>query len=1052
MARMQAAQVLRQIRRLAAAAGEDDLTDQELLRRFVAGRDETAFAALVRRHGAMVLNTCRRVLRHAQDAEDAFQAAFLVLARKAATLRRGACVGGWLYQVAYRLALRARADAGRRRCQQQPGAAMPADDRDSLTFQEVRAALDEELQRLAERHRAPLVLCYLEGHTQDEAARRLGWSKGTLRRRLEHGRALLRARLLRRGVTLGAALCATELTQGAAAAAVPASVAAAAVRAGVLFATGAGPVAATRPALLAGGMLQAMLASRLRLGALALVVLSCVAGLATQGVPASRSEGEPAAAAPAAPQPAAGQQARRDLQGDPLPAEALARLGTVRLRHKTMVASGVFTRDGKTAIVGDGDGNIVYWDVATGRATRRLQGPRGVVYALAISADGKTLASGGWGHVSLWEVATGKLLSRGKVVNDSVTQLLFTPDGKTLALRCQGDTVYLYDTAQKRTTHALKGHTGNVACIALSPDGKTLASGSWKDPHIRLWEVSTGKERFRFVAHASDVIGIAFSPDGKTLASSGNIGSHFWDAATGKRLRKTPCHLPPHFAYFPDGKTLVGIDGGGFVHVYDAGTGKPLRKYDAPPRSMAQLAISADGKAVMTFWGGAHTFDLWDAAAGKPLLALPGHRHWLTSLAFTDDGRTLFSAAGISDLALAVWDVRTGARLGQLGDNPNGVQGLALSPDGKLLAACGYSDNTIRLWDAAARKEVRTFKGHTSVIVSVAWSADGKTLVSGSQYDKTIRLWDAEGGRERRVIKANQDWPADVALSPDGKVIAAGGYQDGTVRRWSAATGKELRPLPGPPGIVYTVAFSPDGAALAAAGTSGDFHLYDAATGRLLRRWAAQAGWVGQLAFAADGRSLVSGDSDGSVRLWEVGTGEERACFKGHEGSVRAVAFSRDGRRVASGSEDTSVLVWDVTGGARPDAALSAERLQGLWADLAGADAARAHRAAWQLALSPRHSLPFLRERLRPVAPTDAGQRKRIAGLLAELGSERFAVRERARAELEKLGAGAEPALREALEGDLTLEVRNRIENLLARVAGRPTPGSPARPRVPTGA
>src|SRR5437899_143242 len=104
MASLQAAQVLRQIRRLAAASGEDDLTDRDLLRRFVAVRDEAAFAALVRRHGAMVLNTCRRVLRHAQDAEDAFQAAFLVLARKAATLRRAVCVGGWLYQVAYRLA------------------------------------------------------------------------------------------------------------------------------------------------------------------------------------------------------------------------------------------------------------------------------------------------------------------------------------------------------------------------------------------------------------------------------------------------------------------------------------------------------------------------------------------------------------------------------------------------------------------------------------------------------------------------------------------------------------------------------------------------------------------------------------------------------------------------------------------------------------------------------------------------------------------------------------------------------------------------------------
>src|SRR5262249_22196880 len=163
-----------------------------------------------RRHGPMVLATCRRVLRHAEDAEDAFQAAFLILARKAGSIRRSESVGGWLHRVAYRLALKARAGAARRRRPLARGEPMTfADPTAAAAGQEAQALLDEELQRLPERYRSALVLCYLEGLTQEAAARRLGWSKGTLRRRLGQGRELLRRRLIRRGLAPSAALAAT---------------------------------------------------------------------------------------------------------------------------------------------------------------------------------------------------------------------------------------------------------------------------------------------------------------------------------------------------------------------------------------------------------------------------------------------------------------------------------------------------------------------------------------------------------------------------------------------------------------------------------------------------------------------------------------------------------------------------------------------------------------------------------------------------------------------------------------------------------------------------
>src|SRR5262249_50564641 len=162
--------------------------------RFVARHDEAAFAALMYRHGPMVLGVCRRVLRHAQDAEDACQATFLVLVRRAAAIRRRASVGPWLHRLAHPLAGQVRAQAARRRAERLDDVALPADPAAELTWRELQVALDAELLRLPEKYRQPLVLCYLEGKTCDEAAQQLHWTLGALKGRLERGRALLGAR------------------------------------------------------------------------------------------------------------------------------------------------------------------------------------------------------------------------------------------------------------------------------------------------------------------------------------------------------------------------------------------------------------------------------------------------------------------------------------------------------------------------------------------------------------------------------------------------------------------------------------------------------------------------------------------------------------------------------------------------------------------------------------------------------------------------------------------------------------------------------------------
>jgi RNA polymerase sigma factor (sigma-70 family) len=269
--------VLRHIRELADTP--DRLDDRQLLRRFAATRDEAAFAALLRRHGSLVLGVCRRVLGNLHDAEDAFQATFLTLARQAATAGRRAALGTWLYRVAYRTALRARRQSAARRRREQ--SAPPRGESDPLaevTGRELMSVLDAELYALPEQLRAPLVLCYLEGKARDEAARELGWSLGTLKRRLAQGRTALRARIAGRGISPAALLAA-----GIGGAVVSASLAEATTTAARLVASGQANALPVGVALL----LRGATAARRKLIGLAAVLVTLAA--ASAGVFAYRS-------------------------------------------------------------------------------------------------------------------------------------------------------------------------------------------------------------------------------------------------------------------------------------------------------------------------------------------------------------------------------------------------------------------------------------------------------------------------------------------------------------------------------------------------------------------------------------------------------------------------------------------------------------------------------------------------------------------------------------------------------------------------------------------
>jgi RNA polymerase sigma factor (sigma-70 family) len=291
MAQTQGTILLRQIRRLVAAQCPSQQLDRQLLQRFLADRDEASFAALVQRHGTMVLGVCRSVLHHQQDAEDVFQAAFLVLARKAHTVRKQQALGSWLHGVAYRLALKAKARVNRRRAREKPAEdQMSASSADDLTWRELRLILHEELHGLPDKYRAPLLLCYWEGKTRDEAAEQLGLTGSALKKRLERGRNLLQSRLTRRGLAPSAALFGTLLVENGARAAVCSVLTNSTAKAAVVFAGGKGGSAvapATAAVTLAEGAIRAMHTTKWAMTALAATLLAGLGlalGLVTQQV------------------------------------------------------------------------------------------------------------------------------------------------------------------------------------------------------------------------------------------------------------------------------------------------------------------------------------------------------------------------------------------------------------------------------------------------------------------------------------------------------------------------------------------------------------------------------------------------------------------------------------------------------------------------------------------------------------------------------------------------------------------------------------------------
>jgi WD40 repeat protein len=757
----------------------------------------------------------------------------------------------------------------------------------------------------------------------------------------------------------------------------------------------------------------------------------------------------------------------RDLYGDPLPPGALARLGTVRFRHAGSIHGVAFAPDGKTVASVGSDG-IRLWEAATGQPVRLLGEQAVGAYTVAFSSDGATLATGWYDKaVRLWDVATGKELRKHDGHQGGLHAVCLSRDGQTLAAAGNDGAICLWDLTTGTERRRLEGHedqvnprqannpTGNrqILGMALSSDGKILASTCFQDRRLLLWEVATGR-LLRAIPGQDRPYAVAFSPNGQAVAVGGcDCLVRLYEVATGRELRRFEGHQGDVFsvAFSPHGKHLAsgargssprvkgGVDTDSTVRVWDVETGKG-RPLPGPSGAAQAVAFSPDGKTLAA-GGLGTTLCMLDLATGTDPRPRPGHDGGIFRIALAPDGKAL--GTGGRDNLVHVWDLATSREVQRLAGHLGHVSGLAFTPDGKTLVSAGY-DGMVRLWDPAAGKELRQLARFSGWHYDLALTPDGRTLALANG-----QLVDLATGKELRL--QNDELRASrLAFSPDGRRLGLAGGSSACL--CDPMTGKQLCQFTGheepPPedgrrqqGVqVACLTFSPDGSVVASGGSDHLVFVWDAATGKPLRRLAGHANPVVGVAFSPDGRTVASASGnlwnckEQTVRLWEVATGQECRRFAGHQAQVTTLAWAADGRTIFSGSEDGTALIWDVTGlrTGNPEAAGPRE-LEALWKVMAGADAARAHAAIWALIARPQAAVPFLAERLRPVAAPHA---PRIERLLADLDSKQFATREKATQELEAVAELAGPALRKALTAAPPLEVRQRLESLLAKLDG----------------
>lgn len=490
------------------------------------------------------------------------------------------------------------------------------------------------------------------------------------------------------------------------------------------------------------------------------------------------------------------------------------------------------------------------------------------------------------------------------------------------------------------------GETSEVTSVAFSPNGRLVATGSWRGT-AKLWDAASGRLLRNFVGHLHGVTSVAFSPDNtKLLTGSSDRTARLWDLASGKHLQSFKGHSGgvSSVVFSPDGtKVLTGTEdqsGTGVltepdakgVRLFDVASGVELRSFEGHSKDVHGVAFSPNGTQVLT-GSEDKIVRLWDVASGRQLRSFEGHSERVSSVAFSPDGAQVLT--GSWDDTATLWDSASGKVLRSFQAHTGDVASVAFSPDGTQVLT-GSRDKTAKLWDVASGRELRSFEGHSSQVTSVAFSPDGASVLTGFFGRKTV-LWDASTGSDLLTLEGHTTVADSLAVSPDSTVFLTGSgliasnagqeeITENTVRLWDGVNGRKLRNLEGSLGPVESVAFSPDGIMALAGNHFGSAFVWDVITGKQMRDFDGRyIGPINGTTFSPDSTKALFATGnhettpyDKKATLWDIATGALLQRFaenSGHKSQVNAVAYSPNGASILTGSDDETAKLWDAVNG-----------------------------------------------------------------------------------------------------------------------------------------